>query len=191
MILQRLLGWLPGFSGAQAVQAPDSAQEPQLTVAVPGFEGSVSLEQGVLLTSTPRDNPDAEKQDASVGDYYEISIRPTGENPEYPEQEKPSVYRVTRLLPDHDSTGFAGSTMFMPNQAKILGFRLVEEFDDGEPKGIFMGKLMPPHHSVMLQVHFRDADGRKTHMAVGGWVRRSERESPAWRAAASCPVTYF
>lgn len=164
--------------------------DPKVVNRVEGFDVCLETIERVLLTR--KDEATGQDKPASIGQYFEVAVRPNGQNPEYPAQPDSSHFRFTRLADrTENGMGFMGSTGYLPNAAIYTQFELVEEFDDGKPKGIFMGKLMPPHHSVMLRAHFIDADGRKSQCAMGGWVRKSERESPEWRMAASSPVTYF
>jgi len=167
-----------------------AVREPAAVSKVDGFSIALEKKQGVLLTSKPKDKPDAESKPASVDSYYQVSVTVSGENPEYPATDKPWTHRYTTGLKGDDGYGFVGGVSYIPYDAQWTGFELVEEFDEARRPPDF-GKWMPPHHTVMLRAHFIDVSGRPNSMAVGGWVRKSEKESEAWKMAASSPVTYF
>lgn len=161
---------------------------PQVINLAEGFEVSIERKEGVLLTSTPKDEPDAEPKDASVDYYFEVSVRPDGSNPEYPAQDEPSKYRYTVLSEQKGAYGLMGGTKYIPAGARWTHFELVEEFDEAKQPPI--GKWMPPHHHVSLRAHYQEADGKQNSMSGSSWVRKSERESTEWQMAAMSPVTY-
>lgn len=163
--------------------------EPTVINLMDGFEISIERKEGVLLTSKSKNEPEAESRDASVDYYFEVSVRPDGSNPEYPAQDKPSKFRYTVLSEEQGSYGLMGGTKYIPAGARWTHFELVEEFDDAKVPP--MGKWMPPHHHVSLRAHYQEADGTQNNMSGSSWVRKSERESDAWRAAAMSPVTYM
>ncbi|MCB9991055.1 MAG: hypothetical protein H6867_06710 [Rhodospirillales bacterium] len=165
---------------------------PKAVTKVKGFTIDVEKKQGVLLTSTPKDRPDAQPQAASADYYYEVSITPNGKNREYPAQDKPWKARFTIGADDKSGYGFASGAALIPRGAEWTRFELVEDFDDGKPTASGSYRIMPPHHYIMLRAHFRDARGRDTKMALGGqWVRKSETETEAWQAALKKPVRHF
>lgn len=162
-------------------------KRPVVLSKVDGFSITLEKKDGVLLTSTPKDDPDAKPKDVSMDSYYELTVTVDGSNVEYPAEDKPSKYRYTILKGD-GGFGFTGGVSYIPQGARWIKFELVEEFDGAkEPP---MGKWMPPHHHVLLRAHYRDASGQVNSVGLGGWVRKSEREAPEWRAAAMSPVTY-
>lgn len=158
---------------------------PQAICRVDGFDFSMEQKQGVLLT-TKLDSED-ESRPASTDSYYEIKIRPNGDNPEYPAADNASTHYCTIGL-EGVGSGFVNSTIFAPAGSTMKNFELVEEFNDGRHT---TGHRMPPHHSVMLRMHFQDAQGEKSSIGVGSWVRKSERESPAWKTASQCRIEYI
>lgn len=164
-------------------------QEPKAVSKVPGFSVSLEKKDGVLLTFKPEDETNTEKKDASVDYYYEVSVDVDGSNPEYPAEDKPWKHTYTVALESDSGQGLTGGTSYISQGARWTGFELVEEFDDA--KNLPMGKRMPPHHTVMLRSHFRDANGHDTSMAIGSWIRKSERETPQWEAAVRSPVIWM
>lgn len=152
---------------------------PQAICRVDGFDLSIEKKGGVLLSSGG--------QPASEDAYYEVQIRANGDNPEYPATEKASVQLYTVGLSER-GIGMVNSVGFVPAGSTFKRFELVEEFDDGRNT---MGHRMPPHHSVMLQAHFRDASGKASKIAMGGWVRKSETETSAWKQAQSNPTMWI
>ncbi len=156
-------------------------QEPKAVCKVAGFDISIEKKEGILLTTQ------GEGKDASEGFYYEVSVTKDGSNPEYPASEKPWKQRYTVGL--SKGVGIVGSAAFIPQGCRWTRFELIEEFDDAKTPP--MGKWMPPHHSVVVCGHYVDAKGNKSDMKIGGWVRKSERESPQWKAAARSSVTWM
>lgn len=153
---------------------------PQAICRVEGFDLAVEKKNGVLLTANGG-------EPASEDSYYEVKIRPNGDNPEYPACDAASVQRYTVGLPG-SGTGYVNGVGYAPAGSKFQNFELVESFDDGRHT---IGHRMPPHHSVMLRANFRDAAGRATHIALGGWVRKSETETSAWKNAQKNPVMWI
>lgn len=161
---------------------------PEVQLSVKGFEASLILKEGVLLTGSKKDKP-GEKVNLSEPTYYEISIRPTGENPEYPAREKPFIVPCTVTTPDYPCSGMNGNTMFIPAGGKYTKFELLEEFDDmrGPRMGPMRGTEFPPHHRVTLKADYKDENGRRGQWSAGFVARKSEMESRAWKDAASSP----
>lgn len=151
---------------------------------VDGFSIDVKEKQGVMLTSTVND----EKLPASEDTYYEVTVNVDGSNPEYPAREKPYVRAFTIAL-ERGTSGFAGGVSFTSKGNRWTKFELVEVHDKSEEPP--MGKWMPPHHRVDLVAHYRDAQRKPQKMSMSAWVRKSDRESAAWQAAARSPVTYI
>ena len=177
------LGKFFGFGEREQEQEQKTVLElpTQVICDVHGFEAVLSLKGGVLLTEQETGHP------ASADYYYEVSLRPTGENPEYPAKETPSVMRYT--VGRGQGLGIIGGTGYIPEGSVFTAFTLREEFDDGKNT---MGRRMPPHHSVMLRAAFTNvATGHSSSMAMGGWVRRSETETRAWQNALGSRVMWF
>lgn len=186
--------WIEGFRNwlsRQQVPKPlfTGDSDPDIVSEVRGFVVSLERKEGTLLHEKNDSLPFEKLKPACEGSYYEVSVRATGENEEYPADKEPSVYRYTVLL--CDSAGYSKGVQFIPNGYRWTKFRLVEEFNDGTPPGF--GKKMPPHHCVMLRADYQAAtgNGRELSMGIGGWVRKSERESPTWEKALRSPVTYI
>ena len=163
--------------------------DPKAFCDVEGFSVEIEKKDGVLLTSKPKDDETAVARDASIGSYYEVSVKSDGTNPEYPASEKPWVQRFTVGAGGNKGFGFVGGASYIPEGARWTRFILAEEYDDAKTPP--MGKWMPAHHTVLLRGFYKDDDGRENSMAIGGWVRKSETESPEWKAAARSPVTYI
>ncbi|GEM_PF-5952495 len=153
---------------------------PRAICRVEGFDLSIEKKDGFLLTT-------ANGQPASKNGYYEVKIRPNGDHAEYPAANRESVQRYTVGLAGQ-GLGFINDVAFVPAGSKFQSFELVEVFDDGRHT---MGHRMPPHHSVMLQAHFRDASGSTSKISMGGWVRKSETETAAWKQAQKNPVMWM
>lgn len=146
---------------------------PKALCNVNGFQVELEKKDGALLKSGG--------EDASADHYYEVRVHVTGENPEYPAREEPLKYRFTVGKPGC-GLGMTGSVMFCSAGHRWNRFELVEEFEDPRITRP-MGKQMPPHHNVMVRGYYHDEEGRESSMAVGGLVRKSELETPQWKAA--------
>lgn len=178
---KKLWGLLDLFRGSSAETLPE------VIVKTSGIEASVEKRDGTLLHCKP-ENENDEKQPASIGFYYVISVRATGENPEYPAWEKPREYIFTQSL--GSSQGFNGRTHFVSKDMHYSHFVIEEQFDDmkGPRMGAIRGCKFPPHHTLTILPMCAE-DGRvRNVMGLGIEVRRSERESRAWKNAAESPV---
>ena len=160
------------------------AKGPTAVSKVKGFSIDVEEKQGVLLTSTV----DETVHPASEDKYYEVTVNVDGSNPEYPASDKPYVRAFTIAL-QRNSMGFNGGVSYTSKGNRWTKFELVEVHDKSEVPP--MGKWMPPHHRVDLVAHYKDAQSKSQKMSMSAWVRKSDRESAAWQAAARSPVTYI
>lgn len=150
---------------------------PQTICRIDGFDFTVTRKQGEIWTGKAEtDTP-----------YYEIKIRPNGDNAEYPAGDE-AVYRCVEAQTERTGYGFAGGTMIVPARATIKSFELKESFDDGRHT---TGHRMPPHHGVNLHIHFQTAAGEKSSLGMGKWVRQSDRETPAWETAMRSRIEYI
>jgi hypothetical protein len=183
-LLERVKEWLPFVGGGNE---PIAYGEPQLTVEIFGFEATLERKNGMILTITDMKNKDRPQRPGSVDHFYEIKVIRTGENPEYPAGE-PTVFRATRLLPGEMNWGSFGHNVFIPHDAQITNFKLVEEYDSGQRESRLSTQL-PPHHAARLKVEFVNA-GITHNISAGGWARKSDRESEAWKAATASPLSW-
>lgn len=158
-------------------------KKPSAVSKVKGFSITVEKKEGVLLTSKKGD----QKVPASEADYYEVTVNVDGSNPEYPASEKPYVRAFTTAL-QKNWVGMTGGVSYIPDGARWTGFELIEVYDKCEEPP--MGKWMPAHHRVDLIAHYQDALSCPQRISYGAWVRKSDLESPAWKAAANSPITY-
>ncbi len=147
-------------------------RNPPAELKIDGFEFSVVRKNGVLLTSHVKGDTLAEAKPASANFYFEASVRPTGENAEYPEREKPSIFCFTYGVHGNSSQGMVGNIGYIPHDYKFLKFELQEEFCQS---GQNMGAHLPDHHSVYLKAHFRNNFGRHANMGFSSWSRKSEK----------------
>ena len=148
-----------------------------------GFEVHLEEKQGVSLS---RYAENGEEVPDTPDRYYEVSVRSTGENPEYPAHENPLVIKLTHKF-EKVKRGISGDTMYIPEDSRWTGVKLVEEDYDSDAVYI-SNKRLPNHKRVLLQAHFQEENGSKGHMDVGQWVRKSDQETEGWRAAMSSPV---
>lgn len=154
---------------------------PKAVCKVGGFKVELEKKDGALLKSGG--------QDASADHYYEVRAHVTGENPDYPAREEPLRYLFTVGI-SGSGFGAVGGAMFCPAGHRWNRFELVEEFED-DRKTRPSGKWMPPHHSVKVRAYYHDEQGRENYMAIGGPVRKSERETPEWEAAVRSPKMFM
>lgn len=138
---------------------------PQLETKVDGF----------ILSLTKR---------APSGDkwFYEVRMRRTGENPEYP-----GVENVTFLFTHaaqgagmRSDTGMDANLMYLNHDCRYTRFEIVEDINPAGPRHHLDN--VPEHHAVKLKVHYLDGkeQAKQAFCEVEGWVRKSELEAPAW-----------
>lgn len=158
---------------------------PEVVVNIPGFRMTAEKKEGVLLTSRPKDDPEAEGKPASEDSYYEVIITSTGNNAEYPEPDKEYKARFTTAL--SQAAGFVGGANFVSVGHKPFKFELAEDFFDATKP--YMGRATVSHHTLTLTAHFRNAEGEITKTSMGYAVRKSDK--PVVEAMRGCPVNYF
>ncbi len=177
-------------------------REPIVSSRIGGFEFAVKRRSGVLLTteiesepiSLPEQNmsyrvpamdrPEVQRLDNSVNFYYEVKIRATGKNSEYPEQEQPWIHKYTTLLRGDSTYGSEGRGISsIPGDRRFKRFELVEEFDDGKWKSGTTGRFFerPPHHKVVLYAYFNAKAGRSRPLTNDLMIRKSDQETQAWK----------
>lgn len=140
---------------------------------VKGFDVTLEKVEGHLLTEKGTDKP------ASENHYYVVSVASDGSNPEYPATEKLSKYHFTVGLAD-SGMGYTNGVCFVPAGSKWTRFEVVEKFDDCKNT---MGHRLAPHHAVGVLAYYKDAQGRESNMQIGGWIRKSDKESAAFKSA--------
>lgn len=152
-----------------------------VTSTVKGFHATLEKMDGALLTERGARKP------ASENHYYVVSVISDGANPDYPAMDKPEKYHFTVGL-QGTGTGFTNGVCFAPAGSKFTGFRLTEELDDGRNT---IGHRLASHHAVGINAIYKTEDGRTNFMRIGGWVRKSDRESPAYQSSLQNRVEYF
>lgn len=152
-------------------------KDPKIKCNIKGFELSLSKEEIKALN------------EASTGkclhelEHFVVSVRPTGENPEYPADDKETQFRFVKMKEDSGHAyGMCGSVCFIPHDAKWTGFELSEQFNRGRD---YSGQQPADHHGVSLKASFKRGDGVKSSMSIGSanWVRKSDLEGEEWAAA--------
>ena len=163
-------------------------REPRAVSSLDGFSITLEKRPGVLLTSTPQGNPDAEPRPESQDYYYEVTVKHTGNSPEYPANAE-LRHQYTVALGSSSYGGTIGPVSYLRPGGRWLRFEVLEAYYDGKMRPGMMGKQMPAHHYVALRGCYRDEKGRESHQEIGIFVPKSTLESDAWRMAASSPIT--
>ncbi len=189
-ILKTLFGYESKKEKMRLAEAEFQNSEPVAVPTLSGFEVAIEKKEGVLLKGHPKDEPEKEV-DLSIPEYYDVSVRATGENPDYPAQEEARHFRFTTTIPDYNAMGFNGGVNYIPDGNKYVKFEMVENFDDmrGPRMGPIRGTEFPPHHRATLRAVFKaHAQDEEQSMELGLQVRKSEKDSQRWKDAESSPI---
>lgn len=155
----------------------DYLQKPTVKCKVKGFDFSVEKKHV----------PDPANDNENIS-YYELSVRANGQNPEYPEDKEPTICRYSIGLNNEQRNAIGNNHSQMPD-GRWIKFELTETFSNSNTA--YIGKKMPPHHTVMINAHYKRNDGSSSRMGSGRWIRKSELESPAWKKAKNKRGTYI
>ena len=172
---------------SRLMRAFQTSAEPKARTMVAGFTVTVEKKNADLLHSNTEESLDLNP--TTNGSYFEVTVKPNGQNAEYPETEPMKCYFA---IGQNTAVGYNNGVNIIPKGSIYKAFTVYEDFDDGKIRGMFIGRRRPPHHTIMLKAEFKHVDGHTSHMAIGnGLVRKSEMESDAWKASDNNPIIEF
>ncbi|MFA5592311.1 MAG: hypothetical protein WC989_03240 [Micavibrio sp.] len=199
MNLSNLVSNLRGIFKGSSIEGSNRrngirVEAPVLEINVKGFEATLEKKDGVLL-HYKAENEGSEKKPASIGSYYEVTVRSTGENPDYPESEKPVKMKLTKSL--DRGMGFSGNTSFVSSDIAITKIVVEEKYSSGDPvkegiMGAYPSIPYPPHHTAHVSVYGVGSDNKEYKvLGAGLMTRKSDMEKPEWERAKNSPTINY
>lgn len=107
--------------------------------------------------------------------YYQLYLRITGENADYPTPKpKKLAAQVSCVLPADGASHYslANTNLKLRESAKVESFTVIERFVDPCAEG-WMGRRPMAHYAVAIQVRYQE-DGIVKEVNVGRWIREND-----------------
>jgi hypothetical protein len=136
----------------------DPRSEPTAVSTVKGFDITIEKKEGTLLFLAQNDTSGEPQTPYSANFYYEVSVRSTGENPAYPADKTPAIYRcTTALTTDETSIGIKGNVTIVPGGSHFTQFKVIEVRDH------WYRQL---RRTAKLSLHFNDLAGQSDEFTI-------------------------